>query len=170
MQRRRPGGLNPTLLEGSPRDAAAEYAACMGLEEDADAQAAMHADGLAWKERGFRTLCMLAVPRVACWIRPLLGVRKGSPWRAGARTHCAGMARGVALLLLQQTRGPLSAPAASARGSMSVSLLWGSAIDLRLDARHGLWPGQLRVGVLDFSTLCFDMLGRILAPQGGYPT
>ena len=51
MQRRRPGGLNPTLLEGSPRNAAGEYAACMGLEEDVDAQAAMRADGLAWKER-----------------------------------------------------------------------------------------------------------------------
>ena len=52
MQRRRPGGLNPTLLDGSPRNAAGEYAACMGLADGADAQAAMHADGVAWKERG----------------------------------------------------------------------------------------------------------------------
>ena len=49
MQRRRPRGLNPALLEGLPRNAAGEYAACMGLDDSLDAQAAMRADGLAWK-------------------------------------------------------------------------------------------------------------------------
>ena len=69
MQRRRPGGLNPTLLEGSPRNVAGEYAAGhaayspaaflgepsssvglspLGLDETTDAHAAMQMVSLGW--------------------------------------------------------------------------------------------------------------------------
>ena len=154
MQRRRPGGLNPTLLDGSPRNAAGEYAACMGLGDDVDAQAAMRADGLAWKERGSRTFCRHAVPRTACWARPLLGVRKGSPRRAGGTTHDSGLGCRVAVLL-QQAGGPLSAQAALARGSKlfcstRVSMLLGSAVCSLMRDMRGLGHvlGSWRWGVL----------------------
>ena len=67
MQRRRPGGLNPTLLEGSPRNAAGEYAACLGLDETTDAHAAMHADGVAWKELGLGS-CESLLSRIPTWL------------------------------------------------------------------------------------------------------
>ena len=126
MQRRRPVGLNPTLLEGSPRNAAGEYAACMGLEEDVDAQAAMRADGLAWKEH-------LRFPEVHVGLARCLpcswpGIREGTACRVGATADGARLA-GRAAVLLRQAGGPLSAQAALVRGnklfcSTSVGKLW----------------------------------------------
>ena len=167
MQRRKLGGLNPTLLEGSPRNAAGEYAACMGLADDVDAQAAMRADGLAWKERGFRTLRTLAVHRVASWTRPLLGVRESSSRRAGVTTYDSGLARGV-VVLLQQTRGTLSAQAALARGNMSLSYLE-LAVGLSRCSLMRDMRGLGHVLCSSRQAFCFDMPGPILSVAGGYP-
>ena len=80
MQRRRPVGLNPTLLEGSPRNAAGEYAACMGLDDAADAQAAMHADGVAWKERGLGRSECLPFPELHAQLGLHVGLARCSLW------------------------------------------------------------------------------------------
>ena len=54
MRRGRPVALNPTLLEGSPRNAAGEFAAGANLAENDDAHIAVHAACQVWKELGCR--------------------------------------------------------------------------------------------------------------------
>ena len=87
----------------------------------------------------------------------LPGIREGSARRAGATAHGPRLAGRVVVLLLRQAGGPLSAQAALASGDQlfcSASACCG-AQPLRLHARDGPCPGQLKVGVLGFLDALF---------------